>query len=162
MEIDEVDDDDVDYNLSPDASGNDICNIGASGDEGGKDELLLKLQQYVTSDANFTRWVYPLFIFFFFFFFSFLLQRCSVVKSLIELAYANIFFSSIIHLEILFDSSAYPYIIRVFLRVQYGQVEECDRMTRAKRAYIRNEACSPCLVCMKERKLIGTVNEHVC
>ncbi|XP_016766282.1 serine/threonine-protein phosphatase 4 regulatory subunit 1 isoform X3 [Apis mellifera] len=55
MEIDEVDDDDVDYNLSPDASGNDICNIGASGDEGGKDELLLKLQQYVTSDANFTR-----------------------------------------------------------------------------------------------------------
>lgn len=98
----------------------------------------------------------------FFFFFSFLLQRCSVVKSLIELAYANIFFSSIIHLEILFDSSAYPYIIRVFLRVQYGQVEECDRMTRAKRAYIRNEACSPCLVCMKERKLIGTVNEHVC
>lgn len=67
MEIDEVDDDDVDYNLSPDASGNDICNIGASGDEGGKDELLLKLQQYVTSDANFTRWVYPLFIFFFFF-----------------------------------------------------------------------------------------------
>lgn len=55
MEIDEVDDDDVDYNLSPDASGNDICNIGGSGDEGGKDELLLKLQQYVTSDANFTR-----------------------------------------------------------------------------------------------------------
>lgn len=162
MEIDEVDDDDVDYNLSPDASGNDICNIGASGDEGGKDELLLKLQQYVTSDANFTRWVYPLFIFFFFFLFFFLIttmQRCKIVN---RVSLCQYIFLSIIHLEILFDSSAYPYIIRVFLRVQYGQVEECDRMTRAKRAYIRNEACSPCLVCMKERKLIGTVNEHVC
>lgn len=87
------------------------------------------------------------------------MQRCKIVN---RVSLCQYIFLSIIHLEILFDSSAYPYIIRVFLRVQYGQVEECDRMTRAKRAYIRNEACSPCLVCMKERKLIGTVNEHVC
>ena len=47
MEIDEIDDDDV--------IDTGICNVGGSGDEGEKDELLLKLQQYVTSDANFTR-----------------------------------------------------------------------------------------------------------
>lgn len=50
MEIDEVDDDDV--------TDTGICNVGGSGDEGGKEsELFLKLRQYVTSDANFTRWV---------------------------------------------------------------------------------------------------------
>ncbi|XP_029051724.1 serine/threonine-protein phosphatase 4 regulatory subunit 1-like isoform X2 [Osmia bicornis bicornis] len=55
MEIDEVDEDDVDYNLSPNASGTGICSVGGSGDEAGRDELLLKLQPYVTSDTNFTR-----------------------------------------------------------------------------------------------------------
>ncbi|XP_076385857.1 serine/threonine-protein phosphatase 4 regulatory subunit 1 isoform X1 [Megachile rotundata] len=55
MEIDDVDKDDVDYNLSPNASETGICNVGGSGDEGERDELLLKLQQYVTSDTNFTR-----------------------------------------------------------------------------------------------------------
>lgn len=55
MGIDEVDDDDVDYNRRHDDSGTGICDVGGSGDEGGRDELLLKLQQYVTSDTNFTR-----------------------------------------------------------------------------------------------------------
>ncbi|XP_048263766.1 serine/threonine-protein phosphatase 4 regulatory subunit 1 isoform X2 [Bombus terrestris] len=52
MGIDE-DCDDVNYTLSPTGTG--ICNVGGSGDEGGRDELLLKLQQYVASDASFTR-----------------------------------------------------------------------------------------------------------
>ncbi|XP_017880450.1 serine/threonine-protein phosphatase 4 regulatory subunit 1-like isoform X2 [Ceratina calcarata] len=54
MEMDEVDDDDVDY-VSIRRSRTGICKVEGSGDDGGRDELLIKLQQFVTLDTNFTR-----------------------------------------------------------------------------------------------------------
>ncbi|XP_076679485.1 serine/threonine-protein phosphatase 4 regulatory subunit 1 isoform X3 [Andrena cerasifolii] len=54
MEIDEVDDEDC-PDERPDASGPGVCGNGGSGDEGGRDEQLLKLQKFVTSDTNFIR-----------------------------------------------------------------------------------------------------------
>ncbi|XP_033331828.2 serine/threonine-protein phosphatase 4 regulatory subunit 1 isoform X2 [Megalopta genalis] len=56
MEVDDIDDDDADYNRIPDATATDaVCNIGGSGHKVGVDEELSKLRPYVTPDTDLSR-----------------------------------------------------------------------------------------------------------